>query len=494
MAVPARAHGPVSALALALTDIHKSFGDTRALDGATCHVRRGSIHALLGENGAGKTTLMRIAFGMIPADRGTYERSGRPVRFASERDSISAGIGMVHQHFMLIPAFTVAENVALGGHGRFRASDAVAAVRRVGEATGLALDPHARVADLPIGAQQRAEIVRALARNADTLILDEPTAVLTPSESEDLYRWMRRFAAAGGTVVLITHRVREALGVADDVTVLRRGRTVLTGAADALEENAVVAAIVGDALAADGAAPLDATDGPVVFALQGASVRDAAGRVRLRATDLVVRAGEVLGVLGVEGAGQRELLRVLAGRIAPTSGSVQRPATVGFVPEDRLEDAVIPEFTLTENLALAHAGTLRGRVDWAQEHRVAERVIAQYDVRAAGAEAAMRSLSGGNQQRFVVGRERHRAPQALVAENPTRGLDVRATARVLATIRELARAGQGAAVVYSTDLDEILALTRRIVVCFDGTVREVAPPADPTDRSPYARALVGADA
>lgn len=484
----------MSAFALALTDIHKSFGDTRALDGASCLARRGSIHALLGENGAGKTTLMRIAFGMLSADRGRYERHGHPARFASERESIAAGIGMVHQHFMLIPAFTVAENVALGGHGRFRPSDAAAAVRRVGDATGLALDPHARIADLPIGAQQRAEIVRALARNADTVILDEPTAVLTPSESEELYRWMRRFAADGGTVVLITHRVREALGVADDVTVLRRGRTVLTGAVDTLSEAAVVAAIVGDALAAGGDAPVDATDGAVVFALQGVSVRDAAGRERLRATDLVVREGEVLGVLGVEGAGQRELLRVLAGRIEPTAGQVQRPATVGFVPEDRLEDAVIAEFTLTENFALAHAGAMRGRTAWARERSGAEQVIAQYDVRAAGAGAPMRSLSGGNQQRFVVGRERHRAPRALVAENPTRGLDLRATTRVLATIRELARTGQGAAVVYSTDLDEILSLTRRVVVCFDGAVREIAPPADPTDRSPYARALVGANA
>jgi len=484
----------VSALALSLTDIHKSFGDTRALDGATCRVRRGSIHALLGENGAGKSTLMRIAFGMLTADRGSYERDGHPVRFASERESIAAGIGMVHQHFMLIPAFTVAENVALGGHGRFRASDAAAAVRRVGEATGLALDPQARIADLPIGAQQRAEIVRALAHDADTVILDEPTAVLTPSESEELYRWMRRFAAGGGTVVLITHRVREALGVADDVSVLRRGRTVLAGAAHALVEDAVVAAIVGEALPAGGDTPVNATDGSVVFALRGASVRDAAGRERLRPTDLVVREGEVLGVLGVEGAGQRELLRVLAGRIAPTSGQVQRPPTVGFVPEDRLEDAVIPEFTLTENYALAHAGALRGRVAWAREHDGAEQVVAQYDVRAAGVGAPMRALSGGNQQRFVVGRERQRAPEALVAENPTRGLDLRATARVLATIRELARTGQGAAVVYSTDLDEILALTRRVVVCFDGAVREIPPPADPTDRSPYARALVGTDA
>jgi simple sugar transport system ATP-binding protein len=325
------------------------------------------------------------------------------------------------------------------------------------------------------------------------LILDEPTAVLTPQESEELYRWMRTFAARGGTIVLITHRVREALVVADDVTVLRRGRTVLEGSARALGDADVIAAIVGDGVGTVDTAPLRARAGTPVFTLRGASVRDATGRERLRPTDLVVHEGEVLGVLGVEGAGQRELLRVLAGRLRASSGTVERPDPVGFIPEDRLHDAVIPAFTLTENAALAHANALSGVVDWSQESRDAAAIIDAYAVRASGSDAAMRTLSGGNQQRFVVGRERLRSPKALVAENPTRGLDVRATARVLAAIRDVATQDGGAAVVYSTDLDEILALTRRIVVCFDGMVREVAPPADPTDRTPYARALVGAD-
>lgn len=484
----------MSALALALEDVHKTFGDTRALDGAHCRVRRGTVHALLGENGAGKTTLMRIAFGMLTADTGRILRDGHAVRFASERESIAAGIGMVHQHFMLIPAFTVAENVALGGRGRLDLAAAAESVRRIGRDTGLTLDPSARIGDLPVGAQQRTEIVRALARDADVMILDEPTAVLTPQESDELYRWMRAFAERGGTVVLITHRVREALAVADDVTVLRRGRTVLEEWAAGLHEADVIAAIVGEGLAATDANPLPARDGAPVFVLRGASLRDRSGRERLRPTDLVVREGEVLGVLGVEGAGQRELLRLLAGRLAPSSGSVEAPDPVGFIPEDRLHDAVIPEFTLTENAALAHAHTLAGIVDWPRESRDAATIIKSYAVRAAGEHAPMRTLSGGNQQRFVVGRERLRSPKALVAENPTRGLDVRATARVLDAIRDVATRDGGAAVVYSTDLDEILALTRRIVVCFDGTVREIAPPDDVTDRTPYARALVGADA
>lgn len=483
----------MSASALALTDIHKTFGDTRALDGASCTIRRGSIHALLGENGAGKTTLMRIAFGMVAADQGQITRHGAPVHFRSERESIAAGIGMVHQHFMLIPAFTVAENIALGGRGRLDAIAAAETVRRIGAATGLALDPQARIADLPVGAQQRTEIVRALAHDAEVLILDEPTAVLTPTESDELYRWMRRFADGGGAVVLITHRVREALAVADDVTVLRRGRSVLQGAAQSLTEDAAVTAIVGDRLAPDVSAALMPTDGEVLFALEAAAVRDANGRQRLRPTQLVVRSGEILGVLGVEGSGQRELLRLLAGRLAPSEGRVQRPDVVGFVPEDRLHDAVIPAFSLTENTTLAEAGALRGRVDWSRETVRAQTIVSDHDVRASGVQATMRSLSGGNQQRFVVGRERQRSPRALVAENPTRGLDVRATARVLETIRAVALAG-GAAVVYSTDLDEILSLTRRVVVCFDGFVREIPAAADPEDRTPYARALVGADA
>lgn len=483
----------MSANALSLTDIHKSFGGTRALDGASCTIRRGSIHALLGENGAGKTTLMRIAFGMIAADQGQVTRRGAPVAFRSERESIAAGIGMVHQHFMLIPAFTVAENIALGGHGRLDAVAAAETVRRIGKETGLALDPQARIADLPVGAQQRAEIVRALAHDAEVLILDEPTAVLTPTESDELYRWMRRFAEGGGAVVLITHRVREALAVADEVTVLRRGRSVLFGAAASLKEADVVAAIVGDSELNTGSEALPSTTGAEVFALVDAELRDARGRQWLKPTQLVVRAGEILGVLGVEGSGQRELLRLLAGRLTASAGEVRRPPVVGFVPEDRLHDAVIPEFSLTENTALAEAGALRGRLDWSAAADRAEAIIAEHDVRAGGARATMRSLSGGNQQRFVVGREQRRAPRALVAENPTRGLDVRATARVLETIRAIAVSG-GAAVVYSTDIDEVLSLTRRVIVCYNGAVREIAPPTDAADRTPYARALVGADA
>jgi simple sugar transport system ATP-binding protein len=478
--------------ALSLRAVQKRFGGTVALADASCEIRAGTVHALLGENGAGKTTLMRIAFGLVQPDHGTLLRDERAVRFHSGRDAIAAGLGMVHQHFMLVPAFTVAENAALGGTGRFDPAHAAARVREVAQHTGLTIDPAARVADLPIGAQQRAELVRALAQDARVLILDEPTAVLTPAESDDLYRWMRRFADDGGTVVLITHKLREALAVADDVTVLRQGRTVLAAPRSAVTEDALVAAIMGlDA-------PLDAEPLPsaessaeIVFALDDVTWTDAAGVARLRNATLSVRRGEILGVLGVEGSGQAELLRLLAGRLAPTTGRVTHPERVGFVPGDRLHDAVIPAMSATENLVLAEAGRLQGSIDWRARAAETAQVIAAYEVRAAGPSAALETLSGGNQQKFVVGRERGVAPQALVAENPTRGLDVRAAARVLAALRAVAEEENGAAVVCSTDLDEILALTSRVVVCFAGTVTEVAPPSDARDRSVYARALLG---
>ncbi len=493
--------------ALALRGIDKRFGVTTALTAAHCTIRRGTVHALLGENGAGKTTLMRIAFGLLRADAGELEVEGRAVRFRSSADAIAAGIGMVHQHFMLIPAMTVAENVALGGRGRFDARAAAARVRTIGAETGLHLDPDTPVRELAVGAQQRLEIIKALAHDARILILDEPTAVLAPGEAADLYAWLRRFSVRGGSAVLITHKLREALAVADDVTVLRGGRTVLESTTAAAPEDEIIAALVGERtlppeLAGEviGAASAvrarrDAGEAPVL-SLRGVGYTDPAGVVRLRDVTLEVRPGEVLGVLGVEGAGQRELLRLLAGRLEPTTGTVQRPARVGFIPEDRLQDAVIAEMSLTENLALAGAGERRGRVRWPALREQARSVVEELEVRASGVDAPMRALSGGNQQKFIVGRERAHAAGALVAENPTRGLDIRATARVRAEISAPAgngRAGARAVVYYSSDIEEVLAVATRVVVCHAGLVREVAPGAEPGDLSPYARALVGAE-
>jgi general nucleoside transport system ATP-binding protein len=275
--------------------------------------------------------------------------------------------------------------------------------------------------------------------------------------------------------------------------VLRRGRTVLHGPCADITEAALVGAIVGDVEAApDTAALAAASAGEVLFQLDDVCWRDARGTERLRHVSLAVRRGEILGVIGVEGSGQRELLRLLAGRAKPSHGRITRPQRVGFIPEDRLHDAVIPAMTLTENLVLAGAAEARGLVAWRTHAETTRALLASHDVRATGPGAPMASLSGGNQQKFVVGREQQRAPEALVAENPIRGLDIRAAGRVLEAIRAVATQRQGAAVVFSTDLDEVLGLTRRVVACFDGHVTEVPPPADPADRTPYARALLGA--
>ena len=477
------------AFALTLHDITKRFGNTVALDGAQLDVRSGTLHALLGENGAGKTTLMRLAFGMLRPDTGTIEMDGTPRRWRSSADAIVAGIGMVHQHFLLIPAMTVAENVALGDRGVFRGFDPRAAadrVRRIGTETGLVLDPAARVADLTVGAQQRLEIVKALARDAKILILDEPTAVLSPTESQELYAWLRAFVTRGHTVVIITHKVREALAIADDLTVLRRGRTVLKGSSRELDETAVIGAMIGASTAGDAPATANArAPGAAVMSLEHVSVIDDRGVQRLRDVSIEVRAGEIVGIAGVEGSGQHELLRVLAGRLIADSGTVRTPAHIGFVPEDRLRDALVSTMTLTENLALKDSGTARGVVNWNSYEARATATIRDHDVRTNGPEALAGALSGGNQQKFVLGRELEGSPEALVVENPTRGLDIRAAAHVLAELRS-ARAAGVAVAVYSSDLDEVLSIADRMIVCFDGHATATA-----LDAGAVARALVG---
>lgn len=470
--------------ALALQNIAKSFGRVRALDGAGLTVRAGTIHALLGENGAGKTTLMRVAFGLVQPDTGTIERDGRPVRFANPAAAVADRIGMVHQHFSLVPSMSVADNVALGERGWYDPRRVAARVREIARMTGLALDPHATVAALPAPAQQRVEIAKAVGRGASLLILDEPTAVLAPAQSAELIAWLRAFADGGGAVVLITHRLREALTAADDITVLRHGRTALTGSAGAVSESELVEAMVGVQSPVVSGGRGHAV-GAAVLALTNVSVVDAAGTARLRDATVRVCAGEIVGVAGVEGSGHRELLRVCAGRLHPTTGSAVRPAEVGFVPEDRHQDALVLEFTLVENLALAGAGRRRGRMPWAALRAETAQVLADYDVRAPGPDAPASALSGGNQQRFVLARELRTGTRALVVENPCRGLDVRAAADVHERLRA-ARDGGAAVLVYSSDLDELAALADRVVVCHAGTARDV-------EASPAAigRALVG---
>jgi simple sugar transport system ATP-binding protein len=510
---------------LVMTGVSRRFGPVQALDGASLTVRPGTVHAVLGENGAGKSTLMRVAFGMVRPDAGRIRLFGAPVAVRSPAEARALGIGMVHQHFSLVPAMTVAENVALGGRGRFDPAAATARVRDLAARAGLAIDPSARVATLPIGAQQRCEILKALAGEARLLILDEPTAVLAPGEARELLQWVRRHADAGHAVVLITHKLRDALAIADDVTVLRRGRTVLAARAADCDEPMLAAAMIGDAdgsanagaggtttggtaraaratppqappilpTGADlSAAPRHAAvgDGRVpgapVLQATALTLRDARGVELVRDASLTVHAGEIVALVAIEGAGQHELLRALAGRRSADAGTIVSPAELGFVPEDRHRDALLLDASLVENVALRGAGARRGRMPWAALADATRRILAARDVRAASEQATARSLSGGNQQKLVLGRELEGRPAAIIVENPSRGLDFLATRAVQAALRA-AREEGAAVLLYSSDLDEALALADRVLVLQGGQVREV-----PRDRDHVGRAMLGA--
>lgn len=461
---------------LALDSITKQYGNVIALDEATLTLRAGEVHAMLGENGAGKSTLMKIAFGLDQPDRGTIRINGKAVTLRSPRDAMRHGIGMVQQHFALVDAMTVAENVALGSAGRLSLREVATKVRALSAASGLVIDPDAVVHDLPVGAQQRVEILKALSRDTSILILDEPTAVLAPQEVAELLAWTRRFADGGGTVVLIAHKLHEVLSVADHVTVLRRGRVVLTARTAEVTARSLADAMLGAGKHAVATTPRDDTSHTLrredtqarpVLELRNVTMRDVAGVERLRAASVAIASGEIVGIAAVEGAGQRELLRVMSGRLHPSSGEVHLPTTVGFVPEDRHREAVVLDATLVENVALRGAGARRGLMAWPSLRAETEALMTARDVRAATASVTMRTLSGGNQQKLVLGRELAASPKALVVENPTRGLDILATEDVHTALRAARDAGT-AVVVYSSDLDEVLALADRVLVVSGG--------------------------
>jgi general nucleoside transport system ATP-binding protein len=484
--------------ALELTGITKRFGTAVALDDVSFRLRRGSVHALLGENGAGKSTLMRIAFGLVTPDAGVALAGHPPRRITSAATAIAAGIGMVHQHFTNVAAMTVADNIALGGRGLFDPRKAAAVVDDIGRRTGLILDPRAHVDELTVGAQQRLEIVKALARDARTLILDEPTAVLAPQEVSELLEWLRSFANDGNAIVLTTHKLREALAVADDVTVLRRGRVVLSGDASGATVDSLSAALLGaepgaSSASEPAAAPIDRSTAQPrdrlahapVATVRDLTIVDARGVARVRSASLQVRASEILGVAAIEGSGQHELLRALAGRAPVSGGSLDAPASAGFVPEDRHRDALVLDFSLAENVALKGAGARRGPLDWSALRSQATKLIARFGVRGGDATAHARNLSGGNQQKLVLARELDGSPRLVVAENPTRGLDIRATRDVHERLRAAAESGAGV-VVFSSDLDEVLSLADRVLVIHAGHVQECA-----RDRDAVGRAMLG---
>jgi simple sugar transport system ATP-binding protein len=459
---------------LKLHGISKRFGNIQALSNVSFALRRGTVHALLGENGAGKSTLMRIAFGMIKADTGEITIDDHLVNLRSPRTAIGAGVGMVHQHFMLVPAMTVAENVELGGRGLYNAQQSATRIRQLSEETGLDLDPMAPVHSLSVAGQQRLEIIKALARNAKILILDEPTAVLAPAEAQELLALIRRLVQTDRSVVLITHKLKDAEQFADDVSVLRDGKLVLSSPITGVKVESLAQSMLGPTRTIGHVRTEPRQDQPAsapVIRLANVHIRRRSSPRDLHNINLEVRAGEIVGIAALDGSAA-DLLRTIAGRYKPTAGELITPARIGFIPEDRQHDALVGDFSIFENVALRDSGDRKGRMPWFDIQQDARVMIEDFDVRAPTIDTPAQALSGGNQQKLVLARELSDNPVALIAENPTWGLDIQATANIHGRLR--AAALDGCAVLfYSSDIDEILDLADRALVIRNGKVTGV---------------------
>jgi simple sugar transport system ATP-binding protein len=492
---PAGGSPEVEAPAVEIRELCRRFGSVVALDGAGLVARPGEVHGLLGENGAGKTTLLSILAGLLEADEGEVLLDGRRVRIDSPRTARRLGIGMVHQHFALVPALTVLENLMLGWPGsalRLPETEVREGARALAESTGLALPLDATVHSLGVGERQRVEIAKVLLQEPRVLILDEPTAVLSPPEVQGLLALVRRLSREGAAVLFVAHKLDEVLSVADRVTVLRRGRTVLEAPRGEIDEGVLAEAMVGAEAArtlvdrAEGdvnGVPLSrTTPGPLVdpvARLEDVWLGSEGSGWRLRDVSLEVRPGEIVGVAGVEGNGQRQLARVLAGEAVPDRGRVKLPAGPSFIPQDRRHEGLVQGFDLTENMALRLQSRSEFRrvpfLRWGALEAWTRERIREFSVRAEGPEVLARTLSGGNQQRVVLARELAGEPDFVVAENPTRGLDVAGEAFVHDTLRALRNRDDRPAgvVLLSTDLDEVLALSDRVFVMVRGTLEAV---------------------
>lgn len=470
-----------------LRGVAKRFGTCVANESVDIRVHTGEIHAIIGENGAGKSTALAIMFGLYEPDEGVVLVDGVERRLAGPRDAIALGLGMVHQHFSLVPQLTVAENVVLGAEPRrgllLDRTGAARAVERLAEPFGLAIDPRRRVSDLSVGEAQWVELLKALHRGARTLLLDEPTAVLTPLEVERLLDALRLLRGKGHTVVIVTHKLAEVISAADAVTVMRAGRTVLaTRTADTTRDE-LARAMIGRAPAPPPRGHRVPEDARVVLAVRDLAV----ARGERRAVDgaaLEVRAGEVLGVAGVEGNGQNELLEAIAGLLPVASGAIEladgvTPRTIGFVPGDRRRHGLVLDMTVEENSILGRQtdrrfnGPVLARSEAIRAH--AASLVERFDIRPPRVDAVAGTLSGGNQQKVVVARELDASGKLLLVSQPTRGVDLGAIEIIHAALRE-ARDRGAAILLVSSDLDELLALSDRVLVMFRGRcVGEVDP-------------------
>jgi ABC-type uncharacterized transport system ATPase subunit len=488
---------PGDALALELRGITKRFGALVANDAIDFELRRGEIHALLGENGAGKSTLMNILYGLHQPDEGEIRLDGEAVRVDSARRAIGLGIGMVHQHFMLVPVMTVAENLVLGTEPHrgplldYKA--AKARTRELSERFGLAVDPDATVEDLGVGAQQRVEILRALFRGAKVLVLDEPTAVLTAQESQDLFRVLRALKDEGTSIVFISHKLNEVLDVSDRVTVLRRGKKIDTVPTEGASERSLATLMVGRDVLLRVEKP-EHSPGEPLLEVRDLHVKDDRELPAVSGLSLTVRAGEIVGLAGVDANGQSQLIEAIVGLRRPESGSVfvdgreitgasalhAIEAGVGHIAEDRHERGLVLQFDLAENLSLLEyrkpemrsMGLLSPR----RMDERAKRLLSDYDVRGGESSTPASSLSGGNQQKVVIARELSADPKVLIAAQPTRGLDVGAIEFVHRRLVEERDKGR-AILLISLELEEIRSLSDRALVIYEGRIVAELPPA-----------------
>ena len=482
---------------LELRGITKRFPGVVANDHVDFDLRPGEVHALLGENGAGKSTLMNILYGLYRPDEGEILLKGKRTEIHSPSDAIDLGIGMVHQHFMLIPVMTVAENIVLGTeparNGVFLDEDAARErVQRLSQTFKFAIAPDARVEDIGVGQQQRVEILKAIYRNADILILDEPTAVLTPQEATELFGILEDLRREGMSIIFISHKLGEVLQIADRITVLRRGEAVGTVPREGATREGLAKMMVGREVLLRVDKPPSEPGAPLLE-LEDVHVTDARGLETVRGVSCTVRAGEIVGIAGVDGNGQSELIDAIAGLRRPTSGRIVvegrdvthdsandiLDAGLGHIPEDRQRRGLVLDFTLAENLALHDFDKPpASRFGWLYPNRLIERarrLLREFDVRGGGATTLASSLSGGNQQKVVVAREVSRNPQVLIAAQPTRGLDVGAIEFVHRRLVEERDNGR-AILLVSLELEEILSLSDRILVIYEGRiVGEFAP-------------------
>jgi simple sugar transport system ATP-binding protein len=475
--------------------IRKAFPGVVANDGASLELRAGEVHALLGENGAGKTTLMNILAGLYRPDAGEIRLGGRPAEIRSPGQAIALGIGMVHQRFKLVPGFTVAENVTLGlRQPRFLMSRRTLeeAVGTFSREQGLPVDPRARIWQLSVGEQQRVEIVKALRRGAGVLIMDEPTAVLTPREVSDLFRVMRDMAGAGKSIVFITHKLSEVMEIADRITVMRHGCHAATVDKVGTSPAELASLMMGREHEAPACAAAAGKSGPVILEARGVEAEGDRGERALRGLTLEIRAGEILGIVGVAGNGQRELAEAITGLRKIRAGSIRVggaevanraptdaiAAGVGYIPEDRLGTGLAAGMSVAENLIMkAYRGGELASGPFLRRPRIlawSRGLAGAFRIKTPSLDTPVASLSGGNAQRVLLARETAARPKLIVAAHPTRGLDVAATDHIHAILREQRQAG-AAVLLISGDLDEITALSDRIAVLYEGEILGTFP-------------------